>query len=167
MSFLISEEGQKLIALGVEGEHYTMVNGRAVLTEETQTLMNEDYQAYVAQVGANDSYWMLQDNLMQSRWMPLEEPAMLQMKEWTYPYVCYTGQYDTYFELGSPADIAEKKISIFHGEMLPKLLLAPTEEDFDALWQEYVTFREKNGLAITLEERTRQMIAAEEKLGIG
>ena len=59
MSFLISEEGQKLIALGVEGEHYTMVNGRAVLTEETQTLMNEDYQAYVAQVGANDSYWML------------------------------------------------------------------------------------------------------------
>lgn len=167
MSFLISEERQKLIALGVEGEHYTMVNGRAVLTEETQTLMNEDYQAYVAQVGANDSYWMLQDNLMQSRWMPLEEPAMLQMKEWTYPYVCYTGQYDTYFELGSPADIAEKKISIFHGEMLPKLLLAPTEEDFDALWQEYVTFREKNGLAITLEERTRQMIAAEEKLGIG
>lgn len=166
MSFLMSEEGQKLICLGIEGEHYTMENGRAVLTPETQRLMNEDYQGYVEQVGANDSYWMLQDNLMQSQWKPLDEPELLQMEQWTYPYVCYTGQYDTNFVLGSPADTAEKKISAIHGQMLPRLLLAPTEEAFEQLWQEYVTAREENGLAITLEERTNQMIAAKEKLGL-
>lgn len=51
MSFLMGEEGQKLIALGIEGEHYQMVNGRAELTEEVKRLMREDYPAYVAQVG--------------------------------------------------------------------------------------------------------------------
>ena len=38
MSFLMSEEGQKLLLLGVEGVHYRMEDGRAVLTEETRAL---------------------------------------------------------------------------------------------------------------------------------
>lgn len=45
MSFFMSEEGQKLIMLGVEGENYTMENGKAVLTEQTKTLMESDYPA--------------------------------------------------------------------------------------------------------------------------
>lgn len=166
MSFLMSEEGQKLIALGIEGENYTMVDGRAVLTPETQQLMSEDYPEYVRQVGANDTYWMLQNNLMQSQWKPLDNPELLQMEAWTYPYVCYTSQYDTSFALGSPEDIANKKISEIHGQMLPQLLLAPTEEAFEALWAEYVTAREESGLAIVLAESTKQMLAAKEKLGL-
>ncbi|MDO5152145.1 MAG: hypothetical protein Q4D50_02160 [Eubacteriales bacterium] len=166
MSFLMSEEGQKLIMLGIEGEHYTMENGRAVLTPETRKLMTEDYPAYVRQIGANDSYWMLQDNLMQAQWKPLDEPELLQMEQWTYPYVCYTAQYDTNFVLESPADIAEKKISAIHGQMLPQLLLAPTEEAFETLWAEYVKAREESGLAVMLQEQTRQMTAAKEKLGL-
>lgn len=107
MSFLTGEEGQKLIALGVEGEHYTMENGRAVLTEETARLLREDNAAYVAQVGANDTYWMLQDNLMQSKWKPLDEPVIRQMEEWTFPYTVYTGQYDISFTPGSEAAAAD------------------------------------------------------------
>lgn len=166
ISFLISEEGQKLIMLGVEGEHYTMENGRAVLTPETKQLMDADYQAYVQQIGANDSYWMLQDNLMQSKWKPLDAPELMQMEEWTYPYVVYTGQYDTDFELGSPADIAQKKIYAIHGQMLPQLLLASSEEEFERLWKEYVSSREESGLDVVLAESTRQMNAAKEKLGL-
>lgn len=166
LSFLISEEGQKLTMLGIEGEHYTMENGRAVLKPEVQKLMKEDYTAYVAQVGGNDSYWMLQDNRMQSLWKPLDEPEILQMEQWTYPYLCYTSQYDAYFALGSEADIANKKISAIHGQMLPQLLLAPSEAEFEKLWAEYVRSREDSGLAVMLEERTRQMNAAKEKLGL-
>lgn len=166
LSFLISEEGQKLTMLGIEGEHYTMEDGRAVLTPEVRKLMQEDYQAYVAQIGANDSYWMLQDNRMQSLWKPLDEPEILQMEQWTYPYLCYTAQYDAYFELGSEADIANKKVSAIHGQMLPKLLLAPTEAEFEKLWAEYVRSREDSGLAVMLEERTAQMNDAKQKLGM-
>ena len=166
LSFLMSEEGQKLIALGVEGEHYRMENGRAVLTEETQQLMLNDYQEYVRSVGANDTYWMLQDNRMQSEWMPKEDEFLRQMEEWTYPYVCYTGQYDVVFDSGSELDIAWKRIEEIHGQMLPRLLLAPTEEEFEQLWEEYVRLREESGISAVLGEETRQMQAAKEKLGI-
>lgn len=166
MSFMMSEEGQKLLALGIEGENYTMADGRAVLSDRTMQLLEEDYSSYVREVGANDTYWMLQDNRMQTKWMPLDEPEILQMEQWTYPYVCYTAQYDAYFELGSEADIANKKIDAIHGEMLPKLLLASSEAEFERLWAEYVRMRKDSGLAVVLEERTRQMNAAKEKLGI-
>lgn len=166
MSCMMSEEGQKLISLGIEGEHYTMENGRAVLTEETSRLLNEDNAAYLAQVGANDAYWMLQDNLMQSQWMPLNEPVLRQMEEWTYPYTCYTGQYDVSFTTGSAADAADKKITAIHGEMLPRLLLADSEEEFESLWGMYVFLRESNGLELVLEESTKQMNMAKARLGL-
>lgn len=166
MSFLMSEEGQKLIALGVEGEHYTMVDGRAVLTEETARLLNEDNAAYVAQVGGNDIYWMLQDNLMQSKWLPLNEPVIRQMEEWTFPYTVYTGQYDTNFTPGSEAAAADARITAIHAQMLPQLLLAPTQEEFEWQWELYVQLRSLNGIDLVLEERTRQMEAAKAKLGL-
>lgn len=166
MSFLMSEEGQKLTALGIEGEHYNMVDGRAVLTEETRELLYGDYQTYLKEVGGNDAYWMLMDNLMQSEWDSLDEPALLQMAEWTYPYLCYTGQYDVSFTPGTEVCAAEQRIEAIHGEMLPKLLLAPTEEDFELLWDEYVSRREQAGLSLVLEESTRQMNEAKEKLGL-
>ena len=166
MSFMMGEEGQKLIALGVEGEHYTMVDGRAVLTEETQRLLNEDNAAYLAQVGANDAYWMLQDNLMQSAWMPLNEPVLQQMEEWTVPYTVYTGQYDTTFPPGSEAAAAYERITAIHGEMLPQLLLASSEEEFEWYWEMYVYLRETNGLDLVLEESTRQMESAKARLGL-
>lgn len=165
MTFLMSGEGQKLTSLGIEGEHYTMENGRVELTPEVKRLMLEDYPAYVAQIGADNSYWMLQDNRMMNTWLPEPEPVIRQMRDWAQPYTVFTGEYDRNFVTGSPADIAYQKIMAIHGKMLPKLLLAPTEEDFDALWQEYVTAREKSGLALVIAEHTRQMEAAKVKLG--
>lgn len=166
MSFMMSETGQKLISVGIEGEHYTMENGRAVLTEETARLLNGDNAVYLAQVGANDAYWMLQDNRMQSQWMPLDDPVLRQMEEWTYPYTCYTSQYDVAFAPGSEADAADKRITAIHAEMLPRLLLASTQEEFEWQWDLYVYLREINGLELVLEESTRQMNAAKVRLGL-
>lgn len=47
----LGEEGQKLTAFGIEGEHYNMSDGKAELTEEVKKLIREDYPAYVAQIG--------------------------------------------------------------------------------------------------------------------
>lgn len=166
MSFLMSEEGQKLTSLGIEGENYIMTDGRAELTEETETLMHSDYPAYVAQIGADNSYWMLQDNRMQAKWKPLDDPALRQMEEWTYPYTCYTGQYNTMFIPDSKAEAANQRIYAIHGEMLPKLLLAEDEETFEALWLQYVKERKEAGIETVLEESTRQMREAKAKLGL-
>lgn len=166
LSFLMSEEGQKLIALGVEGENYYMEDGKAVLTEETERLMKQDYQAYEDQIGANDTYWMLQDNRMQVQWKPRDEEVLMQMEEWTYPYVCYTGQYDADFEAGSAAYLADREIRHIHGRMLPQLLLASSEEEFEELWESYIRQREEAGIGLVLEENTKQMLEAKERLGI-
>ncbi|NLO85979.1 MAG: ABC transporter substrate-binding protein, partial [Clostridiales bacterium] len=157
VTYMMSEEGQKLIALGIEGEHYTMVDGKAVLTPTTQELIKNSYETYIEQVGANDAYWMLQDNLMQSQWMPDEDPVIQQMKDWCYPYTFYTGQYDVFFTDGSDADVANEKIVRIHSEMLPQLLLAPDQETFDRLWDEYCLTRKEAGIDIVLKESTRQM----------
>lgn len=166
MSFLMGEEGQKLTAFGIEGEHYNMSDGRVEFTEEVKRLMREDYPAYVAQIGADNNYWMLQNNRMQSEWEPLDDPALRQMEEWTYPYTCYTGQYDSDFIPGSKADEANNNLSAIHGEMLPKLLLAPNEKAFNELWEQYISRRENAGLALVLDERTQQMNRAKAKLGL-
>ena len=143
-----------------------MTDGRAELTEETETLMHSDYPAYVAQIGADNSYWMLQDNRMQAKWKPLDDPALRQMEEWTYPYTCYTGQYNTMFIPDSKAEAANQRIYAIHGEMLPKLLLAEDEETFEALWLQYVKERKEAGIETVLEESTRQMREAKAKLGL-
>ncbi len=165
MTYLMSREGQMLTSLGVEGENYTMENGKAVLTPETARLMREDYAAYVSQVGADNSYWMLQDNRMMDQWAPEPEPVLRQMRDWARPYTVFTGQYDHNFVTGSPADIAYQKLMAIHGRMLPQLLLAPTEEAFDELWDQYVQARKDCGLELVIAEHTRQMEQAKRKLG--
>ena len=71
-----------------------------------------------------------------------------------------------FFVSGSEVEIAQEKIEEIHGQMLPRLLLAPTEEEFERLWEEYVALREENGLSAVLQESTRQMREAKEKLGL-
>ena len=166
MSFLMSEEGQKLISLGIDGENYNMSDGHAVLTEETRRLLCEDHLEYVQKVGANDTYWMFQDNRMQSEWMPEDIPPIADMEDWARPFTVYTSQYDVDFAPGSKAAAARQKIETIHGEMLPQLLLAPSQEEFERLWDIYVQRRKDSGLELLLEESTTQMNAAKARLGI-
>ena len=67
-SYLISEEGQKLTYLGVEGETYDTVDGKIVLKEEVNDLLNRDRNEYDRIYGADNAYWMFQDNVMQLQW---------------------------------------------------------------------------------------------------
>ena len=166
LSFLMSEEGQKLLYLGVEGLDYTMEDGKAVLTQTARDLYEQDYSSYVAQIGGDDAYGMLQDNRMQEQWRFEEDPALIQMETWTYPYTVYTGQYDTVYTPGSELAAIDEALDALHGNYLPQLLLAPTEADFDALWAQYCAQRAQNGIDTLLEENTRQMIAAKQKLGL-
>lgn len=166
MSYFMSEEGQKLIALGLEGEHYHMVDGRAVLTKETQDLLRKDYLQYLETVGGNDAYWMLQDNRIQDQWKPQDIPPLVQMEEWARPYTFYSGQYDVSFTPGTDVYAAAGRIDAIHGEMLPQLLLASSEEEFEQLWDEYIRKRQENGIEAVLEESTKQMVSLKTRLGI-
>ncbi|MBQ7918375.1 MAG: extracellular solute-binding protein [Lachnospiraceae bacterium] len=166
LSYLMSDEGQKLIYLGVEGVTYDMVDGKAVVKEEVRRLLNTDREQYDALYGADNAYWMLQDNATQLQWsQPLTEPNG-QLEEWTYPYSHYLAQYETSYDSNTEAGNADSNIKRLWGKTLPKLLLAPTEEEFDAIFADFVEQREQLGYELVCQESKKMIQDAKKRLGM-
>ncbi len=166
LNFMLSEEGQKLIYLGVEGVTYDMIDGRAVLKEEVSELLSSSRQEYDEQYGADDAYWMLQDNVMQLQWKQEKSEAITQLEEWSYPYVIYNGQYDTVLTGGTREAVIEAKINLLWSDTLKNLLLAQDEAEFDLLLEDFVQEREELGYSYLKEVKWDYTCSAKEKLGI-
>ena len=157
MSYLLSEKGQKLTYLGVEGETYTEENGVATLLPEVEKVLNSDREKYNALYGADDTYWMLQNNVMQLKWkLPLQEP-MKQLEEWTYPYTAYLGQYEVMVPKDAELASLFTKCDKLWRKTLKELLLAETDEAFDKILEDYKTERKALGYDKVMAEKTRQM----------
>lgn len=166
MDYLISEHGQKLISLGVEGETYDVVDGNYVIREDVLQLQYSDRKEYDRLYGADDTYWMLQDNVMQNQWMPKAKEPLIQMEEWTYPYTTYLGQYEIYIIEESEIGVVHNRVNLLWSKTLPKLLLAENEDAFDQLMASFVEERNKLGFAKLLEEETRQITENKKRLGL-
>lgn len=166
ITYLMSEEGQKTTFLGVEGEMYRMVDGVPVLKDDVRELLATDRGAYDQKYGADNTYWMLQDLVMQQQWQQSTSPAEEQLKEWSRKYVVYNGQYEIMYPAGSRASVINEKVTRLWSETLPKLLLASSEEEFDVLFAEYVVERDKLGYPAMIEAGTAYMQEAKKKLGM-
>lgn len=166
LDYMLSEQGQIRIYLGVEGESYDMVDGKPVVREEVRALSNSDREEYDRIYGADDMYWMLQDNVMQLKWKQKEPEPLAQLREWTYPYIVYNGQYDSFLTPGSEEAYDQTKIEKLWSETLPQLLLAESEERFDELFAEFLEKRDEYGFQKVQEAKNELMKQAKEKLGI-
>lgn len=166
LSFLMSEEGQKSIFLGVEGVTYDIVDGQLQIKKEIQELINTDRAEYDRLYGADDAYWMLQDNIMQLKWkQPLTEPNG-QLEEWTYPYSSYLGQYEISLDANTEEGSIYQKVQKLWSKALPKLLLAPTEEEFDSIFAQFLAERDQLGYDKVIEVCTKQIQDNKRRLGI-
>lgn len=166
LDYLMSEHGQLLTYLGVEGVTYDIKDGKPVLREDIKQLLDTDRTAYDREYGSDDAYWMLQDNVMQLQWAQEPSPATAQLEEWGKKYVVYNGQYDVVFASGSKEASEEDKITKLWSQTLPALLMAPSEEEFDALFDAFIEKRDELGYADVMEKKTAYMNSAKEKLGI-
>ena len=166
MDYLISEEGQKMIYLGVEGVTYDMVDGKPVIREDVRKLLNTDRVEYDRLYGADDCYWMLQNNVMQLDWQPELEEPLKQLAEWTYPYAQYTAQYDSLPDDATELGQIKTRIDKLWSGTLKELLLAPSEEDFDRILEDFKRERQELGYDRLMEEQTRRMEENKQKLGI-
>lgn len=165
-SYLMSDAGQMLTYLGVEGVTYDIKEGRPVVRPQVQRLLQTNRTAYDELYGADNAYWMFQDNARQLEWrQPLMAPNG-QLEEWTYPYSHYLGQYEFSFDRGTEAGEADMKVKELWSRVLPKLLLAPTEEAFDSLFADFLAKRDALGYDLVLEESSRQMRELKERLHI-
>lgn len=166
-SYLMSEHGQHMTWLGVEGETWDYdANGVEKMHDDVKELLNKDRKAYDQQYGADSAYWMFQDNAMSLKWaQPAPEP-MGQMEQWTFPYVMTTSQYDISLQADSEEADIKSKIDNEWGVVLPQLLLAKSDEDFDKIWNSFVEKRKGYGLDKLIEKQTELMNTAKAKLGV-
>ncbi len=166
-SYLMSEHGQHMTWLGVEGVTWDYdANKKEVMHQDVRDLLNSDRAEYDKQYGADSCYWMFQDNAMALRWAVDTPEPLGQMERWTYPYVVINSQY----EVTLPADTEEadikNKIDNEWGVVLPKLLLSKSEAEFDQIWNDFIQKRKDWGVDKLLAKQTEYMIAAKEKLGL-
>lgn len=166
LDYMMSEEGQKMISLGVEGEMYDWVDGKAVLKDEVKKLLTTDRKKYDEVYGADDAYWMLQNNVMQLDWMPEKQYPLNQMEEWTYPYTRYLGEYEVTKQDDSEMSRINSRIDKLWGETLPRLLLAKSDEEFDQLFETFVEERETLGYSQLVKEHQKTMEENKKRLGM-
>lgn len=169
LSYLMSEEGQKTLYLGVEGVTYDMKEGQPVLKPEVVALMDTDRDAYNRKYGADGSYWMIKDTRIQKQWHLAggeENDACQQMKEWTQPYVIDASQYDRLLKEDVPETEIDHRIKSAWGRMLPKLLTAESNQTFDQYIQEFKEERARMGYDQLMEAENQQLLENKEKLGI-
>lgn len=166
LAYLMSEEGQKMVYLGVEGSMYDMVDGSPVAKPEVLELLNSDRTAYNKKYGGDDTYWMLQNNAMQLAWEYNPDDSIRQMKEWTWPYTAYTGQYDLGFEDSEEGRTLYSKVQRIWGSTLPRLLLADSDEEFDRLIGECVQAGEEAGYERFAQLATEEFKSNKAKFGM-
>lgn len=159
LSYLASDEGRDLVRYGLEGEDYQWKNGRAELIGTAADLFENDYPAYVQQIGANNTYWMMQTG---PSTMPVE--AVEQIRQWSFPYTVNVSAYEVSFAPGSEAAAIDERVKRLWGQTLPALLLAPTREEFDRVLEDYKTQRQAMGWDALMQARTAAYAENHEKL---
>lgn len=166
LTYLISEEGQKMTYLGVEGKMYDEVDGKIVIKEGVSKLLNADRAEYDRVYGADNTYWMLQDNVAQLKWSDGGRTLPGALREWTRDYTVYAGQYDIVFPEESDEAQIDRRIEEVWGQTLPQLLLAKSDEQFDEIMEEYRAKRDSLGYGQWQEAATGKMNQTKEKLGL-
>lgn len=166
IDYMLSEEGQKMVYLGIEGVTYDVINGKEVVKSDVQKLLDTDRAAYDNLYGADDAYWMFQDNVMQLKWRQDSQGPTEQLEKWTYPYATYTGVYDIILPADTEDAYINARIEKLWSTTLQDLLLAESEEEFDRILESFKKKRDALGFKQLQEKKYRYVETAKERLGL-
>jgi putative aldouronate transport system substrate-binding protein len=168
ISYCLSEEGQRDFAMGVPSTMYTMENGKETWLPEVNACNLKDPNTFSHKYGADNNFWMFMDSPMfVARWdAPLQEP-LKQLEDWTKGKVVSYAAYDSINPAGdSPEGLAFSKIQAEWGRILPKLLLAKSDAEFDQLWKDYQAKKTKFGYDKVQAYQIQKIKANKAKLGM-
>ena len=158
---MLSDEWQLLLNWGIEGEDYSIENGRLVMTREQyeNTLDNNWIMANKASAFFESSPkkqgWILDGDLAGNCWEPGNQPEIVfdQMNEYDkaflekYGYQKFADFVNPPIELApygeawqidySPVDVDHQDFLDIQDKYLPELIMTDPD-NFDALWDEFV-----------------------------
>lgn len=167
LTYLISEEGQMDTNFGIEGETYTIENGIPKLTKEIADLDKNDKNKQETEIGVQYTYWMLMDNAWQAQWGTEYAPSLEQPQLWTRPYVHSYAAYDGLtLPVGSDEQIIYEDIQRRWGKVLPQLIRAESEAEFDKIVKEFNEYKKSKGIDKVIDAQTELMNINKKKLGM-
>lgn len=147
LTYWASEEGQKDFFLGEKGVTWDTIDGKDQILPEILEILNTDPDKFENEIGATDTYWMLRDPCMVAQWRPEKIEPIAQNQEWANAHADYSGGMYKLLtpEADSEEGIINAQITSAWGQTLPMLINAQTEEEFDALWNDFIEQRESLG----------------------
>ncbi|AEE17890.1 extracellular solute-binding protein [Treponema brennaborense] len=168
MTYLISEEGQMDTNFGIKDVTYSIgADGIPALLPAVQKLDQNDKNRQETEIGVQYTYWMLMDTAWQQQWGITYAPSLEQPQLWTRPYVHSFAVYDNLMlPAGSDEALIFEEIQRRWGKVLPALLRAPSDAEFDKIWSDFAKFKKDKGIDKVVEAQTKMMNANKEKLGM-
>jgi len=167
MTYMLSEEGQKDFYLGKKGDMWDTIDGKDQMLKEVDDLRNSDRKAYDEKYGGDATYWMLSDSLTTDQWKPAVRDPIKQMVEWTWGK---TVSYAAYDDLDPATDSDEgiilKKVKDARGLLLPKLILAKSDAEFDKLFSDFQTLKQQVGYDKVLAYQQKKLEAHKKIIGV-
>lgn len=166
-TYAISEEGNRDFFLGREGVTYDMVDGKPVMKPEVLEEYKKDKNAAGLKYGRDAVWWFYDSILVEGMKPPMEDTdPYKQLREWTYGKVMAQSVYDGVWP---PSDtdegIINGKVSEKWGQLLPKLILAKSDEEFDKLVQQFKDERAALGYDNVMEFANKKFEENKKKLG--
>ena len=167
LSYLISEEGQMDTNFGIEGETYTIENGVPKLTPEVAELDKTDKNKQETDIGVQYTYWMLMDTAWQAQFGADYAPSLAQPQLWTRPYVHSYAAYDGLtLPVGSDEQLIYEDIQRRWGKVLPQLIRAGSEAEFDKIVAEFNQYKKDKGIDKVIDAQSKLMNENKKKLGM-
>lgn len=139
------DKGQTTLFLGKEGVTYDMVDGKPVIKPEVAELKNSDMGSFKQKYNTYNEYWMFAKTKNLLAWEPASAEPFAQYKEWGKGKAAFYGEYDN-VEPGADTDENETRSRVTNkwGEVLPKLLKAKSDAEFDKIWADFEKYKEEN-----------------------
>lgn len=69
-------------------------------------------------------------------------------------------------DANSPENDIQNQMNLKFGELLPKMIMAESEDELNALWEEYDAYAESINYQSVLDALTEKMLDNKEKLGM-
>ncbi|WP_339296928.1 extracellular solute-binding protein [Paenibacillus sp. FSL R5-0623] len=159
LTYLASEEGQRDLFLGKEGETWTMENGIPQLTAAMVQLYDTDRERLEKEYGIMDTYWMLRNPAFVNPWRPEHTPSIKQMEAFANQHADLdSGIYKGLDPVGdSDIALAWSRISQNWEEVLPELITAKDEAAFDKIFENFLIRRVNYGFNQVMEYRQAEL----------
>ena len=162
LSYMISEEGLRDSFMGIKGTHWDY--NEAGLPRHVGAVA-EDTDAFNSVFG--NGYWIVNRPSVSDSWFDRDDPAINPLRNWTYDYVVSAVAYaDVEPPRDSDLGVILTRVENMWGELLPRLLRASSDAEFDQLYRSFLDDREAMGYDRLMAYRQERVAANKAKLGL-